>query len=178
MADETTNGGDAATTAAAGNGSGDNSPKAGVLAQYVKDLSFENPGAPQSLQDFGKERPNIDISVNVNATRVGEEGYEVTLNITASAAHEDKKIFLVELVYAGLFGIRNMAPETLEAFLLIECPRILFPFARRIVADATRDGGFPPLLMEPIDFQNLYQKHKESQTSSESAPPQPETAAT
>lgn len=178
MADETTDGGDGATAASAGNGSNDQSAQAGILAQYVKDLSFENPGAPQSLQDFGKERPTIDISVNVNAARIGEEGYEVTLNISASASHDEKQRFLVELVYAGLFGIRNMPQETLEAFLLIECPRILFPFARRIIADATRDGGFPPLLMEPIDFQILYQKHLESKKSPESAPPQPETTAT
>lgn len=175
MADETTDGGGAATTTPAGNGSGEQGAQAGILAQYVKDLSFENPGAPQSLQDFGKERPNIDISVNVNAARIGEEGYEVTLNISASASHDDKQRFLVELVYAGLFGIRNMPQETLEAFLLIECPRILFPFARRIIADATRDGGFPPLLMEPIDFQVLYQKHLESKKAPEGAPPKPET---
>lgn len=148
-----------ADTAATGNGAANDAPQAGILAQYVKDLSFENPDAPQSLQDFGKDKPNIDISVNVNGARLGEEGYEVSLNITATAKSDDKKRFLVELVYAGLFGIRNMPQETLEPFLLIECPRLLFPFARRIIADVTRDGGFPPLLLEPIDFQGLYQKH-------------------
>ncbi|MFQ5535595.1 MAG: protein-export chaperone SecB [Sphingomonadales bacterium] len=166
MADNNTN---AADAAAAGNGANENLPQAGILAQYVKDLSFENPGAPQSLQEFGKEQPKIDISVNVNAARVGEEGYEVALNISAAAKNEDKQRFLVELVYAGLFGIRNLPEESLEAFLLIECPRILFPFARRIVADVTRDGGFPPLLLEPIDFGTLYQKHMEAKKAGEPA---------
>ena len=136
-------------------------PQIGLMAQYVKDLSFENPNAPGSLQS--EERPQIDVTINVNARRVGEEGYEVELKISVSAKQADKNAFIVELVYAGLFGIRNLADENLEPFLLIECPRLIFPFARRIIADATRDGGFPPLMLDPVDFAYLYQQQRAAQ---------------
>jgi len=156
-------GGNQANPATAGDGAAENQPQVGILAQYVKDLSFENPAAPQSLQDIATQKPQIDVNVNVNARRIGEEGYEVELSINASAKSGDKNAFVVELTYAGLFGVRNVSDEQLELFLLIECPRLLFPFARRVIADATRDGGFPPLLLEPIDFSILYRQHKESQ---------------
>ncbi len=131
-----------------------NAPQVGILTQYTKDLSFENPGAPQSLQMEGQ--PRIEINVNVNARRAGDDVYEVELKIDAKAFNESAVAFVVELLYAGLFGLRNMPEESLEPFLVVEAPRILFPFARRIIADATRDGGFPPLLLEPIDFGSLY----------------------
>lgn len=129
-------------------------PQVGILTQYTKDLSFENPGAPQSLQAEGA--PRIEINVNVNARRAGEDVYEVELKIEARAMNDDAVAFVVELLYAGLFALRNIPEEALEPFLVVEAPRILFPFARRIIADATRDGGFPPLLLEPIDFGSLY----------------------
>ena len=138
-----------------------NGPQIGLLAQYVKDLSFENPNAPSTLQS--EERPQIDVTINVNARRVGEEGYEVELKVSITAKQGDTSAFIVELVYAGLFGIRNMTDENLEPFLLIECPRLIFPFARRIVADATRDGGFPPLMLDPVDFGYLYQQQRTAQ---------------
>lgn len=138
----------------------------GLLAQYVKDLSFENPNAPQSLSQMtGEQKPKIDVSFNVNARRIGEEGFEVELKITSSAKREETAIFTVELVYAGLFGIRGAVETVVEQFLLIEAPRLLFPFARRIVADATRDGGFPPLMLDPVDFAALYRQHKEQQAN-------------
>lgn len=157
------------TAGTTGNGSSQDGAQAGIIAQYVKDLSFENPEGARSLQQVGQAQPNIDISINVNAARVGDEAYEVALNITAKAKNDQTTTFLIELVYAGLFAVKNLPSEHLEQFLLIECPRILFPFARRVVADATRDGGFPPLLLEPIDFGMLYQNHLEAKQK-EAAP--------
>lgn len=162
MADETTNGAD--NGAAAGNaGAAEGQPEIGIMGQYLKDFSFENPSAPQSLQELSQTKPEINVNVNLNARRIGEEGYEVVLNITAKAEIADKDLtgFVVEISYAGLFGVRNLPQENLEPFLLVECPRLLFPFARRIIADATRDGGFPPLLLDPIDFVQLYQQHRQ-----------------
>jgi preprotein translocase subunit SecB len=152
MADDNEN---VITTAAPEDGNGlDGQPQVSILTQYVKDLSFENPNAPGSLQM--ETAPRIEINVNVNARRASEEMFEVELKISASAATDDKVSFVVELLYGGLFALRNIPPEALEPFLVVEAPRILFPFARRIVADATRDGGYPPLLLEPIDFASLY----------------------
>ena len=130
-------------------------PQVSILVQYAKDLSFENPNAPMSLQSGGQ--PKIEVNVAVNAKRAGEGVFEAELKITAKATAEDETTsFVVELVYAGLFGLSNVPEEALEPFLIIEAPRILFPFARRIIADATRDGGFPPLMLDPIDFGSLY----------------------
>jgi preprotein translocase subunit SecB len=133
----------------------DLAPQAGILAQYVKDLSFENPNAPASLQMQGQ--PKIEINVNVNARAGGQDMYEVELKIDASARAPDNGLaFQVELLYAGLFRLTGAPQEAIEPFLVVEAPRILFPFARRVVADAVRDGGFPPLMLEPIDFGGLY----------------------
>ena len=130
-------------------------PQVSILVQYAKDLSFENPNAPMSLQAGGQ--PKIEVNVAVNAKRAGEGVFEAELKITAKATSEDETTaFMVELVYAGVFGLANVPDEALEPFLIIEAPRILFPFARRIIADATRDGGFPPLMLDPIDFGSLY----------------------
>lgn len=129
-----------------------------ILAQYVRDLSFENPGAPGSLQL--QQQPKIDIGVDVQARRLPDDRFEVELRIRASAAGTDAKpVFVAELVYSGLFLIRNAPEDALQPLCLIECPRVLFPFARRIIADVTRDGGFPPLLLEPIDFVALFRQH-------------------
>ncbi len=154
MAEETVNGQD--NRASVGE---EQAIQVGVLAQYVKDLSFENPGAPGNLQKVSDAKPQIDVSVNVNARKLAEERFEVDLKITARAHQDEQTVFLSELVYSGIFGARNMPDEAVQPFLLIECPRILFPFARRIIADVTRDGGFPPLLLEPIDFAALYRQH-------------------
>jgi preprotein translocase subunit SecB len=129
-------------------------PQVSILTQYVKDFSFENPNAPASLQM--ETQPRIEINVNVNARRAGDDMYEVELKIEARAHGAETTAFVVDLLYCGLFGIKNLPEEALEPFLVVEAPRILFPFARRIVADATRDGGFPPLMLEPIDFGSLY----------------------
>ena len=131
------------------------SPHVQVHAQYVKDLSFENPDAPNSLSNQSGPR-NIEVSVDVGAHNLTGLQFEVELRITANAEYENTQAFVVEVLYAGVFTLHNVAQEKLKQICLIECPRLLFPFARRIVADATRDGGFPPLLLEPIDFASLY----------------------
>ena len=132
----------------------DTAPVAGVLSQYVKDLSFENPNAPQIYQS--QTAPAIDVQFNIGSGQVGEDVYEVVLKIDVKAQAEDQTAFVVDLSYAGLFAIRNVPQDQMEPFLLGEAPRILFPFARRVIADAVRDGGFPPLLLEPIDFTGIY----------------------
>jgi preprotein translocase subunit SecB len=129
-------------------------PQVAILTQYVKDLSFENPNAPASLQV--QAQPHIDVNVGVNARKASEDVFEVELKISARADVDGNAAFMVELLYAGLFGLKNVPDEALEPFCIIEAPRILFPFARRIIADAVRDGGFPPLMLDPIDFGQLY----------------------
>ena len=138
-------------------------PQAGVLAQYIKDLSFENPNAPASLQNVGGQQPAIDVNVNIGVRKMNDEVYEVELKISAKATHktesgEDQVAFVAELAYGTLFGLRGIAEETLRPFLLVQAPLLMFPFARRIIADASRDGGFPPLLLEPINFDALYRQ--------------------
>ncbi|MDB5713824.1 MAG: secB [Sphingomonadales bacterium] len=132
----------------------DTTPQAGVLSQYVKDLSFENPNAPGVYQWQGQ--PQIDVQFNIGSNQLADDAYEVILKIEVKATAADKTAFQVELAYAGLFALRNIPEEQLQPFLLAEAPRILFPFARRVLADAVRDGGFPPLMLEPIDFGQLY----------------------
>ncbi len=140
-------------TNAGGNGS-DTLPQVGILAQYVKDLSFENPNAPAVFQWQGQ--PQMDVQVNIGVQGVGQDVHEVVLKIEVEAKGEQGVAFRVELVYAGLFALRNIPEEQLQPFLLAEAPRLIFPFARRTIADAVIDGGFPPLLLDPIDFAGLY----------------------
>lgn len=130
-------------------------PQIRVLGQYVKDMSFENPGAPNSLRG---NQPQIDMGIDVRARAVDEESYEVELMLSAKAQRENETVFIAELVYGGLFQVKNLDERARDPFLMIECPRILFPFARRILSDATRDGGFPPLMLEPVDFAGLYRQ--------------------
>lgn len=144
----------------------DQRPQIQVNAQYVKDLSFENPNAPQSLMT-NAEAPQIEVTVDVGARGLGESRYEVELRITAHAARGAERAFVVEVVYSGVFTLVNVAPDALQPVCLIECPRILFPFARRIIADCTRDGGFPPLLLEPIDFAALYMNSQQTEQGDE-----------
>lgn len=147
-------------------------PQIQILAQYVKDLSFENPNAPQSLTGGG-EPPRIEVSVDVGARGAGQDRYEIELRITARAHRGETRAFVAEVLYAGLFALRNIPEDALRLVCLIECPRLIFPFARRILADATRDGGFPPLLLEPIDFAALYrQQEARAQAQGAEAPAQ------
>lgn len=132
-------------------------PQIGVLAQYVKDLSFENPNAPRSLTPTGQQ-PNINVQVNVDAAPATGTDVEVTLRLEAKAETQGLLLFGFELVFAGIFRIQNVPADSMQAVVLIECPRLLFPFAREIVATTVRNGGFPPLLLDPIDFVGLYRQ--------------------
>lgn len=140
-----------------GNGE-DNLPQVGLIAQYVKDLSFENPSAPAVYQ--WQNQPRIDVQFNIRADTVGEDVHEVALKIDVTAIADEGTAFRVELLYAGLFGLRNVPQDQMQPFLLAEAPRLLFPFARRILSDAVRDGNFPPLMLEPIDFGSLYMQQQ------------------
>jgi preprotein translocase subunit SecB len=134
-------------------------PAIRILAQYVRDLSFENPRAPESLRG-GANPPQIELAVELNAQ--GREGgvFEVELRLTAGARRDGEAVFQLELVYAGLFQIMGVENEDLEQVLMIECPRYLFPFARRLIADLSSEGGFPPLMLEPMDFAAIYLARK------------------
>lgn len=132
----------------------DTAPVAGVISQYVKDLSVENPKAPESFQWSGK--PEMDVQFNIGANKVSDEVSEVELKITATAKTQQGIAYIVDLSFCGLVGMRNMPEEQMHAFTYAEAPRILFPFARRVIADAVRDAGFAPLLLDPIDFNGLY----------------------
>ena len=139
----------------------DTAPQVGLISQYVKDLSFENPNAPAVFQSG--TQPKLDVGFNIGANQVGEDVHEVVLKIDVRAEGEDGTVhFVVDLSFAGLFGLRNIPAEHLQPFLLGEAPRLLFPFARRVLADAVRDGGFPPLLLDPIDFAQLYMQQAEA----------------
>lgn len=129
-------------------------PHLQVLAQFIRDLSFENPLAPDSMR--ANVAPQIDMGVEMAARTRPDGLYEVDLKITVTAARENKTVFQVELLYGGLFQLAGIPEDQLEPVLMIECPRFLFPFARRVIADATAEGGFPPLLLDPIDFANVY----------------------
>ncbi|MFA5989073.1 MAG: protein-export chaperone SecB [Sphingomonas sp.] len=143
-----------------GNGA-DNTPVAGLISQYVKDLSFENPNSPAIYQS--QTPPQIEVQFNIGATQVGDDVHEVVLKIDVRADVDGTTAYVVDLSYGGLFGLRNIPVEHVQPFLLGEAPRIMFPFARRVLADAVRDGGFPPLLLEPIDFGALYMQQAEQQ---------------
>jgi preprotein translocase subunit SecB len=134
-------------------------PQLIINAQYVKDLSFENPRSPQSLVQQ-KAQPEVQLDVDVKAANLGPELFEVVLRVSADAKVEGESVFIVECSYAGVVTLRNAAGDMLNALLFIETPRLLFPFARGIVANATRDGGFPPLLINPIDFAALLRREQ------------------
>ena len=145
-------------------------PQLNVVAQYIKDFSFENPNAPQSLT-VGTQPPQIGIQINVNAKPLSDNDIEVTLKLDGKAETDGKLIFRFELEYAGIFRIQNVPQESINALVLIECPRLLFPFAREIIATNVRNGGFPPLLLDPVDFVSLYrQKMSEIQPVGAPAP--------
>lgn len=131
-----------------------------AVAQYIKDLSFENPSIDRLLMGTG-ENPNLKIEINVNARQMRENLYESAIEFSAQAATPEGVIYELEVVYAGLFQVENMPPASLEPFLLINAPSLTFPFLRRLIADLTREGGFPPLTLDPIDFAQLYLQRKQ-----------------
>jgi preprotein translocase subunit SecB len=143
-------------------------PQVGVLAQYVKDFSFENPHAPRSLAPSGQQ-PAINIQINVDASPMTETDFEVTLRLEGKAESQGMVLYSFELVFSGVFRIVNVPADSLQPFIMIECPRLLFPFAREIISTAVRNGGFPPLLLNPIDFVDLYRQRLAA--SQNQAPP-------
>jgi preprotein translocase subunit SecB len=138
----------------------DQQPQLNVVAQYIKDFSFENPNAPQSMMP-SQEAPQIGIQINVNAAPLSDSEIEVVLKLDGKAEMAGKLMFRFDLEFGGVFRIRNVPQESLNAIVLIECPRLLFPFAREIIATAVRNGGFPPLLLDPVDFVALYRRKME-----------------
>ena len=128
-----------------------------VLHQFLKDFSFENPNAPRSLTPT-ETQPAINIQINVGVQQLAPTDYEVSLKLEGKAESEGSILFAFDLTYAGVFRVQNVPQQTLQPLIMIECPRLLFPFAREIVATAVRNGGFPPLLLDPVDFVSLYQQ--------------------
>jgi len=143
----TTNGGPAPETP----------PQLNVLAQYIKDLSFENPNAPRSLSP-SQQQPQLNIQINVNAKPIADNDFEIELKLEGKAETAGSVMFSFELIYAGVFRILTVPKENLHPVMMIECPRLLFPFAREIIATTVRNGGFPPLLIDPVDFVGLYRQ--------------------
>ena len=135
-------------------------PELNMLTQYVKDLSFENPNAPESLKAL-KSAPEIQIGINVEARKLDDETFEVTLEFTADAKTEGKFIYKMEIQYAGVFSLKNMPDEILQPVLFIECPSLIFPFLRHTIVRLSTDGGFPPLQLDPIDFARMFQENVE-----------------
>lgn len=156
MAEETQNSG------ANGEAGAQDLPPLMIGAQYIKDLSFENPQGPEVLVSMS-ESPQVNIDINTTARSLADDVYEVALFIRGEAKNDDKTVFIVELTYGGIITLNKVEEENVQPLLLIEAPRHLFPFARSIIADVTRDGGFPPLLINPMDFVALYQDAKAQQ---------------
>ncbi|QIG53866.1 protein-export chaperone SecB [Altererythrobacter sp. BO-6] len=153
-------------TPATGNGA-DNLPSAGIITQYVKDLSVENPNAPAVYQ--WKEQPQIDLQFNIGANKISDEVTEVELKVNVTAKTSQGNAYLIELVYCGLIGLRNVPEDQAHAFLFAEAPRLLFPFARSVVATAVQEAGFQPLLIDPIDFNGLYIQQLQAKREQEAA---------
>ena len=146
---------------AGGNGADDNSqPQVSILAQYVKDLSVENPSAPQVYS--WQVQPQLDVQFNLNVQGAGEGVHEVTLKFDISARSDNGTHFVVDLSYGGLFSLRNVPEDMLPMFLMIEAPRLLFPFARQVISEAVSSTGFPPLMLDPIDFASAYMAQVEA----------------
>ncbi len=171
MADEQDDGAGVENEAPAPQPEANAPPRLRVLAQFTKDLSFENPGVLSGQS--GQKTPEIELGIDVRVEPgpSSESVFGVDLKLSAKARREDKIVFIAELVYTGVFQIQDLNGRDPEPLLLIECPRLLFPFARRIVAEITRDGGHPPLLIDPIDFVGLYQKQKANRAAGASAAP-------
>ena len=140
-----------------GNGAGATAPNPvfSILAQYIKDLSFENPNAPRTLGPQ-QSQPNLSVQINVNARQLAANDYEVSLMLEGGASHGADTMFKFELNYAGVFRVENFPADQVQPMVMIEAPRMLFPFARQIIAEAVRGGSYPPLYLDPIDFHALY----------------------
>jgi len=155
------------TSGANGSGETGTDPQVNILAQYIKDLSVENPSAPQVFS--WQVQPSLDVQFNIAVNPAAEDVHEVTLKIEVSARSENGVHFVVDLSYSGLFGVRNLPQDALQPFLLIEAPRLIFPFARQIIAEAVSNTGFPPLLLDPIDFTSAYMSQFQAQQEQDAA---------
>jgi len=169
-------GGDSADPAGAAGAAEASNAQFRIMAQYVKDLSFENPDALKVLRG-GTDQPQMEVSVNIGVTPLEQDHFEVVLNFSINASSAEGTVFIVELDYAAVFLIKGVPQESMQPVLLIECPRLIFPFARRIIADMTQDGGYPPLLLEPIDFVSLYRSKLEQQAAAREQGETPEPGA-
>lgn len=147
----------------------DTQPTIGLITQYVKDLSFENPNSPAVYQ--WQDQPEIDVQFNIGTDKPGEDVFEVILKVEVKAKTAQGAAFAADLTYGGLFAMRNISDEQLHPFLFAEAPRLLFPFARRVLADAVRDGGFAPLVLDPIDFNGLYMQQMQTQAAQQGEQP-------
>jgi preprotein translocase subunit SecB len=143
----------------------DDLPQVAALAQYIKDLSVENPSSPQVFQ--WQDQPQLDVQFNINVNRASEDVHEVVLKIDASARSASGVHFVIDLSYAGLFALRNVPDDALAPFLLVEAPRLLFPFARQVIASAVQDAGFPPLMLDPINFEAVYNNQAQQAVAGE-----------
>ncbi|HZY68271.1 MAG TPA: protein-export chaperone SecB [Devosia sp.] len=150
MSDETAAGGNSSA-----NPQASTQPSFNLIGQYIRDMSFENPGAPASVM-LGGTNPNFNVGINVGVKKQSDDVYAVEITLNAKAEREKNVLFNVELIYGGVFRIRNVPENQLAPLLLVECPRLIFPFARQLLASITQQGGFPPLMMEPVDFNAIY----------------------
>ena len=137
------------------NSAQNDAPSMSLIGQYIRDLSFESPGAPGSIM-LGAGNPTFSVNINVGVKKQADEIYAVEITLNAKADRDAAVLFAVELVYGGVFRIRNVPEARLPELLMIECPRLIFPFARQVLASVTQQGGFPPLMMEPVDFSQVY----------------------
>jgi preprotein translocase subunit SecB len=135
-----------------------NAPSMNLVGQYIRDLSFENPGAPATLL-AGGANPAFNVSISVGVKKQNDEIYAVELTLNAKANREETVLFNVELVYGGIFRLKNVPEAQMSPLLMVECPRLIFPFARQVLASVTQQGGFPPLMMEPVDFSAIYRQN-------------------
>ena len=140
-----------------------------LIGQYIRDLSFENPGAPGSVM-LGGGSPQFNVGINVGVKKQADDVYAVEITLNAKAEREKNVLFNVELIYGGVFRIKNVPENQLAPLLLVECPRLIFPFARQVLASVTQSGGFPPLMMEPVDFQAIYIQNLKSLQDAQAAP--------
>lgn len=145
-------------------------PTLNIVGQYIKDLSFENPKAPQSIMTGGSQ-PNFSVNINVGVNRQQDDLYAVELTFTAKAERDSGVLFSVELIYGGVFRLKNWPEPQLAPILMIECPRLIFPFARQVLASVTQQGGFPPLMMDPVDFAAIYRQNLAAMAAQQKANP-------
>ena len=147
-----------------------NPPTFNLVGQYIRDMSFENPGAPGSIM-LGGPNPSFQVGINVGVKKQSDEIYAVEITLNAKAEREKNVLFNVELIYGGVFRMKNIPEPQLAPLLLVECPRLIFPFARQVLATITQQGGFPPLMMEPVDFAAIYQQNLKSLQDAQGSQP-------